>query len=178
MRLLFQVFLNTSLRVIQFKCFFLSSEIAREFHELVQAAMAIERLSRAPLDYLGPNKLLVTLSPRTIVIVVVFLVAAASLSWLTSTPRQRYVTGVHIVGGADKGSIKRSRMDFVHNSMRMLLDGYRKVCDFYPHVSTLPYSSDLLSIDKWRIVLCPEQAGRALNAACQVSGRSQISPST
>lgn len=110
---------------------FFVSEIVRQFHELVQAAMAFEKLSRAQLDYLGPNQLLVTLSPRTIIIGVIFLIAAASLSWLTSTPRQRYVAGVHIIGGADKGSIKRSRMDFVHNSMRMLLDGYRKVCNFY-----------------------------------------------
>lgn len=121
--------------------------------------MAFEKLSYAPLVYIGPNKLLVTPSPRTMIIVVVFLVAAAILSWLISTPRQRYVDGVHIVGGADKGSIKRSRMDFVHNSMRMLLNGYRKVCIIYPPVFTLPYTRDLLSADKWRIVLYPEQAG-------------------
>lgn len=136
---------------------FVVSEIAREFHELVQAAMAFEKLSQAPLGYLGPNKLLLTLYPRKIIIVVVLLIAAAIVSWSVSTPRQRYIDGVHIVGGADKGSIKRSRIDFVHNSMRMLLDGYRKVCIFYAPVFTLLYSRDLLSIDKWRIVLRPEQ---------------------
>lgn len=142
----------------QFECCFVS-EIAREFHELVQAAMAFEELSHAPLGYLGPNKLLVAPSPRTIIIVVGCLIVAASVSWLISIPKQRYVAEVHVVGGADKGSIKRSRIEFVHNSMRMLLDGYRKVCISHPPVFIFPYTRNLLSLDKWRIVLCPEQAG-------------------
>ena len=41
--------------------------------------------------------------------------------------RQRYITGVPIIGGPDSRSVKESRNRFVHGSMSMLLEGYQKV---------------------------------------------------
>jgi hypothetical protein len=53
-------------------------------------------------------------------------------AWL-SRPKQRYVPGVPIVGGHDPAIVKQNRIRFVHDSMNMLLDGYRKV-SYYVHL--------------------------------------------
>jgi hypothetical protein len=47
-------------------------------------------------------------------------------AWL-SRPKQRYIPGVPIIGGHNPVIVKQNRIRFVHDSMNMLLEGYRKV---------------------------------------------------
>lgn len=75
------------------------------------------------LDLVAQKRLATaTIVPHTITTVLGVLFIAA-IFWV-SKPHQRLIPGVPIVGGKDAASIKKNRLRFVHDSMRMLQEGY------------------------------------------------------
>lgn len=61
--------------------------------------------------------------PYSIATTILGVLFIAVMFW-ASKPHQRLIPGVPIVGGKDAASIKKNRLRFVHDSMRMLQEGY------------------------------------------------------
>jgi len=101
----------------------------------------------------------------TMIIGAVVLVAIMSC-WLIPirSRRQRYIPGVPIFGGSNPTSIKKSRVRFVHDSMSMLLQGYREVsCGDRPGTRGEQTLMDLW-IDSRGSLLRPDQTWREIDA--------------
>jgi len=111
----------------------------------------------------------------TMIIGAVVLVAIMSC-WLIPiwSRRQRYIPGVPIIGGSNPTSIKKSRLRFVHDSMSMLLQGYREVsCGDRPGTRGEQTLMDLW-IDSRGSLLRPDQTWREIDAPGQVPRGSEM----
>lgn len=67
-----------------------------------------------------------SLHPNAAVLVGGIFFAVICISWIFNR-KQVYAPGVPIYGGSDNVSLKKNRMRFVHDSKRMLLEGYWQV---------------------------------------------------